>query len=91
MSSAGCCWPGTATRSSSSSGTPRRPPTRRAAFDGWRRRGVPQFRLTHIVLPRDRAKILEYELPETLDALLAAGALRINRWWRAGVDDGWLP
>ncbi len=49
-----------------------------AAFDGWRRRGVPQFRLTHIVLPRLR-EILEYELPETLDALLAAGALRVNR------------
>jgi 2-polyprenyl-6-methoxyphenol hydroxylase-like FAD-dependent oxidoreductase len=48
------------------------------AFDGWRRRGVPQFRLTHVVPPRLR-EILQYELPETIDALVAAGALRANR------------
>jgi 2-polyprenyl-6-methoxyphenol hydroxylase-like FAD-dependent oxidoreductase len=55
------------------------PPTDPAlAFDGWRRRGVPQFRLTHVVLPRLR-EILQYEAPEAIDALLAAGGRRANR------------
>jgi 2-polyprenyl-6-methoxyphenol hydroxylase-like FAD-dependent oxidoreductase len=57
---------------------PAAPTTPSAAFDAWSRRGVPQFRLTHVVLPRMR-EVLQYELPEAIDALLAAGALRTNR------------
>ena len=61
------------------------------AFDSWRRRGVPQFRLTHVVLPRLR-EILQYELPEAIDALLDAGGLRANRMRRhAGRDDRRVP
>jgi 2-polyprenyl-6-methoxyphenol hydroxylase-like FAD-dependent oxidoreductase len=49
-----------------------------AAFDDWSRRGVPQFRLTHVVLPR-LTEILADELPDVHDALGAAGGLRTNR------------
>jgi 2-polyprenyl-6-methoxyphenol hydroxylase-like FAD-dependent oxidoreductase len=48
------------------------------AFDGWVRTGVPQFRLTHVLLPRLR-ELLDDELPDVVAALLANGALRTNR------------
>ena len=48
-----------------------------AAWAGWERRGVNQFRLLHFFLARFRA-ILEAELPEVVDALESAGALRLN-------------
>jgi 2-polyprenyl-6-methoxyphenol hydroxylase-like FAD-dependent oxidoreductase len=50
----------------------------RQAFDGWSRPGVPQFRLTHVVLPR-LGQILADELPDVVDALAANGALLANR------------
>jgi 2-polyprenyl-6-methoxyphenol hydroxylase-like FAD-dependent oxidoreductase len=48
-----------------------------AAWDGWQRRGVNQFRLPHFMLPCWWAQ-MRSELPEAGPALLAAGALRLN-------------
>ena len=57
---------------------PEPPPDRLdAAWDGWGRRGVAQFRLGHLFLARWRT-IVGAELPELLPALEAAGALRSN-------------
>jgi 2-polyprenyl-6-methoxyphenol hydroxylase-like FAD-dependent oxidoreductase len=47
------------------------------AWEAWERRGVSQFRLPHVMLPRWRV-LMERELPEVLDELLAAGGLRLN-------------
>nr|MBA3302928.1 FAD-binding protein [Acidimicrobiia bacterium] len=47
------------------------------AWEGWGRRGVGQFRMLHLFLPRFRA-LLESELPEAAKAIEAAGALRFN-------------
>jgi 2-polyprenyl-6-methoxyphenol hydroxylase-like FAD-dependent oxidoreductase len=46
-------------------------------WEHWERRGVTQFRLLHLFLPRWRQTI-EAELPELLPQLEAAGALRFN-------------
>ena len=48
-----------------------------AAWNGWERRGVGQFRMLHIMLPRWRSEI-EAELPEVLTMLEARGGLRFN-------------
>src|SRR5580704_18982474 len=48
-----------------------------AAWTGWQRRGVSQFRQLHYFQPRFRA-IVEDELPEVAQALDWAGALRFN-------------
>ena len=48
-----------------------------AAWNGWERRGVGQFRMLHIMLPRWRSEI-EAELPEVLTMLEAHGGLRFN-------------
>jgi 2-polyprenyl-6-methoxyphenol hydroxylase-like FAD-dependent oxidoreductase len=48
-----------------------------AAWNGWERRGVNQFRLLHYFLPRFRA-VAEVELPEVVQEFDAAGALRFN-------------
>src|SRR5829696_462144 len=47
------------------------------AWDDWERRGVGQFRLLHILLPRVR-KVADVELPEVVAGLDAAGGLRMN-------------
>ena len=47
------------------------------AWEGWERAGVNQFRQIHYFLPRFR-QVLEAELPEVVDALEGAGALRVN-------------
>jgi 2-polyprenyl-6-methoxyphenol hydroxylase-like FAD-dependent oxidoreductase len=67
-----------------------------AAWEGWERRGVGQFKLLHFFLPRLRI-LLEEELPEVIKALDAAGALRgnpvvdapaeITGGWREGDGD----
>ena len=57
---------------------PAPPPAPAAAWDEWERRGVNQFRLPHGFMPRF-TRVLEAELPDVLDALVAAGALRTNR------------
>jgi len=56
---------------------PAEPPPAAQAWDAWERRGINQFRLPHLMLPRWRAQ-MERELPEVLDELTAAGGLRLN-------------
>ena len=56
---------------------PAAPPEAAQAWEAWERRGVNQFRLPHVMLPRWRVQ-MERELPEVLDELLAAGGLRLN-------------
>ena len=48
-----------------------------ACWENWERRGVNQFRMLHLFLPRWRQTV-EAELPELPAALEAAGALRFN-------------
>ena len=48
-----------------------------AAWEGWPRRGVNQFRLPHFMMPRWWS-LLRAELPETRHPLEAAGALHLN-------------
>lgn len=47
------------------------------AWEAWERRGVSQFRLPHVMLPRWR-ELMERELPEVLDEVLGAGGPRLN-------------
>jgi nucleoside-diphosphate-sugar epimerase len=47
------------------------------AWADWQRRGVNQFRLPHFFLARYRS-LVEAELPEVRDALVQAGAVRLN-------------
>lgn len=54
------------------------PETGEAAWNGWTRRGVTQFRLLHGFLPRFR-EVLDQELPGVTDALVDDGALRAKR------------
>ena len=56
---------------------PAEPPPADQAWEAWERRGINQFRLPHLMLPRWRAQ-MEQELPEVLDELTAAGGLRLN-------------
>jgi 2-polyprenyl-6-methoxyphenol hydroxylase-like FAD-dependent oxidoreductase len=53
------------------------PPAADAAWDDWERRGVNQFRLPHYFLARYR-QLLDAELPDVAQAMVDAGALRIN-------------
>jgi 2-polyprenyl-6-methoxyphenol hydroxylase-like FAD-dependent oxidoreductase len=53
------------------------PATATDAWQSWDRRGVNQFRLLHLFLPRFR-QIAEVELPEVIAGMEAAGALRFN-------------
>jgi 2-polyprenyl-6-methoxyphenol hydroxylase-like FAD-dependent oxidoreductase len=48
-----------------------------AAWEGWPRRGVNQFRLPHFMMPRWWS-LLRAELPETRHPLEAAAALHLN-------------
>ena len=54
------------------------PPEPRDAWDGWDRRGVPQFHQPHNLFPRVR-QILDQELPGMVDRLAGAGCV----WWEA--------
>jgi 2-polyprenyl-6-methoxyphenol hydroxylase-like FAD-dependent oxidoreductase len=56
---------------------PAEPPPPAQAWEAWERRGVNQFHLPHFMLPRWRA-LMEREVPEVLDELMAAGGLRAN-------------
>jgi 2-polyprenyl-6-methoxyphenol hydroxylase-like FAD-dependent oxidoreductase len=47
------------------------------AWETWDRDGVTQFRLAHFLAPRGRA-VLEQDLPDVLEALVAAGAARLD-------------
>ncbi len=53
------------------------PDTPKDAWGDWERRGVNQFRLSHFIQPGYRG-IVEREMPELLDDLADAGALRFN-------------
>lgn len=48
-----------------------------AAWDGWSRRGVNQFRMIHLLAPRWR-HLVEQELPEVATSLEGAGGFRAN-------------
>lgn len=57
---------------------PQAPPDDPAqAWDGWERRGVAQFRMPHIAMPRCR-QILDAEFPEVRQRIETAGGLRFN-------------
>src|SRR5215207_6541671 len=53
------------------------PPSPEAAWEDWGRDGVAQFRQAHYLQARGRI-VLEAELPDLLDGLLAAGGLRLD-------------
>ncbi len=69
---------------------PTPPPPPDTAWDEWDRRGVNQFRMLHFLLPRFR-EVAEAELPGLTEAMVAAGALKMNPL--AGIPDeltgGW--
>ena len=71
---------------------PTPPPAPDAAWEGWDRRGVNQFHFLHFFLPKFR-EVAEAELPGLTEAMVAAGALRMNPL--VGVPDeftgGWRP
>lgn len=56
---------------------PSEPPDPAAAWDGWERRGVNQFRLPHLFVSRFRVE-LERELPRVVKRLDEAGGLRLD-------------
>jgi 2-polyprenyl-6-methoxyphenol hydroxylase-like FAD-dependent oxidoreductase len=56
---------------------PEPPPAADAAWDDWDRRGVNQFKMLHFFLSRFRL-VAEAELPGLIEAMEAAGALRMN-------------
>jgi 2-polyprenyl-6-methoxyphenol hydroxylase-like FAD-dependent oxidoreductase len=58
------------------------------AWEGWTRAGVAQFRQAHFIHPRGR-QVLAAELPDVLDALEGAGALRLDPLMRlpAAITD----
>jgi 2-polyprenyl-6-methoxyphenol hydroxylase-like FAD-dependent oxidoreductase len=53
------------------------PDTLEGALDAWERDGVAQFRQAHYLHARGR-EVLESDLPDVLDALLAAGGFRFD-------------
>jgi 2-polyprenyl-6-methoxyphenol hydroxylase-like FAD-dependent oxidoreductase len=61
------------------------PATPTDAWEQWERKGVNQFRLLHMFLPRFR-QIASVELPEVIAGMDAAGALRINPLVDAPVE-----
>ena len=69
---------------------PSTPPSPDVAWDQWDRKGVNQFRMLHFLLARFR-EVADAELPGLTDAMVAAGALRMNPL--AGIPDevtgGW--
>ncbi len=56
---------------------PSSPPPPDTAWDDWDRRGVNQFKMLHFFLARFR-QVADAELPGLTDAMVAAGALRMN-------------
>jgi 2-polyprenyl-6-methoxyphenol hydroxylase-like FAD-dependent oxidoreductase len=53
------------------------PDSTEGAWEGWERAGVSQFRQAHYLQPLGR-EVLDEELPDVRDALLAAGATRFD-------------
>src|SRR3954468_6086688 len=56
---------------------PEPPPAADAAWADWERRGVNQFKMLHFFLSRFRL-VADVELPGLIEAMEAAGALRMN-------------
>lgn len=56
---------------------PAPPPTPEESWTAWERRGVNQFRLPHFLMPRFRYEMAK-EIPELVDALVAAGGYAFN-------------
>lgn len=56
---------------------PTPPPPPDTAWDQWARRGVNQFKMLHFLLARFR-RVADAELPGLTDAMVDAGALRLN-------------
>jgi 2-polyprenyl-6-methoxyphenol hydroxylase-like FAD-dependent oxidoreductase len=56
---------------------PAQPPPPDTAWDDWDRRGVNQFKMLHFFLARFR-EVADAELPGLTDAMVGAGALRMN-------------
>jgi 2-polyprenyl-6-methoxyphenol hydroxylase-like FAD-dependent oxidoreductase len=56
---------------------PAPPPPPDSAWEDWDRRGVNQFKMLHFFLARFR-QVADAELPGLTDAMVAAGALRMN-------------
>ena len=56
---------------------PSPPPSPDMAWEDWDRRGVNQFKMLHFLLARFR-QVADAELPGLTDAMVAAGALRMN-------------
>src|SRR6185437_12446671 len=61
------------------------PPDPEAAWDGWQRQGVNQFRLLHYFQPRYR-EVMDANAPDVIAALLSAGALVVNPFRDAPAD-----
>ncbi|MFZ6002868.1 MAG: NAD(P)/FAD-dependent oxidoreductase [Actinomycetota bacterium] len=61
------------------------PPEPGAAWSEWERRGVNQFRMLHFFAARF-ANLMKENAPEVVDALLDAGALRMNTFRDAPVE-----
>lgn len=53
------------------------PATVADAWESWERRGVAQFRHPHFLMPRTR-QLLDAELPDVRDELVASGATQVN-------------
>src|SRR3954453_22341796 len=64
------------------------PETLEDAWETWSRTGVAQFRLAHFIHARAR-EMLDENLPDVRDALLAAGAARLDMVGRMppGITD----
>src|SRR6185436_16645424 len=56
---------------------PSPPPSPDTAWDQWDRKGVNQFKMLHFFLARFR-QVADAELPGLTDAMVAAGALKMN-------------
>ncbi len=71
---------------------PSAPPSPDSAWDQWDRKGVNQFKMLHFFLARFK-QVADAELPGLTDAMVSAGALRMNPL--AGIPDevtgGWQP
>src|SRR3954452_1877776 len=61
-----------------------------AAWDDWRRQGVAQFRQAHYLQSRG-TRVIESELPDVRDALLAAGAFSFDVLGSAPPSLGVVP
>ncbi len=69
---------------------PAPPPPPQNAWDDWDRRGVNQFKMLHFFLARFR-HVADAELPGLTDAMVEAGALRMNPFVGvpAEISGGW--